>query len=535
MPRKPTHEGLEKGGNKPAGGALRKGDERSELSGVLFSRMFGKSPIPTAVTQISEGRIKLANDAFARLTGRGRKEIIGHTTVELNLWGDPEDRTRIGRILQKEGSFQNIEIPVHSSSKGIRTCLYSGQLIDFKGEAHILSYAIDITERKKAETAMRESEENFRALAENAGEGISILAKDGSHVYANKKAAEITGYTVEELLKVRVPDLIYPGERHKVMETFRKRIKGEPVPNRHETAIINKDGKRVPVEVSGARTMWHGEPADIVFSRDITERKQAEAELREYQRDLEDLFAVVASKNNELESFVYNVSHELKTPIISVAGFVGALREDFGNDLPEKCKEYFSHITHAVREMESFINHLLEISRIGSLIENEEAIPFGGIVERAIAALKPQIKEGGIVVTVQKDLPVICADKIRLGQVIGHLLANAVKYIGRDNPSPQIHVGTEEKFGHRSFFVRDNGIGIGLDLAENIFGIFHRLHRRKKYSDTGIGLAVCKKIVESHGGRIWLESEPGKGSAFYFTIPEKDGNNNPMKKNGESS
>lgn len=157
----------------------------------------------------------------------------------------------------------------------------------------VIMFSLDITERKRAERALRESEENFRALAENAGDGISIIAEDGLHLYVNRRAAEITGYSVDELCEVNLVNLIHPDELENIMDMFRKRLGGESVPTRHETVIIRKDGKSVPVEVSGARTTWHGRTADIVFSRDISKRKEAEDELSRKHAELEAIFNAI--------------------------------------------------------------------------------------------------------------------------------------------------------------------------------------------------------------------------------------------------
>ncbi|NVM22181.1 MAG: response regulator [Desulfobacterales bacterium] len=257
------------------------------------------------------------------------------------------------------------------------------------------------------------------------------------------------------------------------------------------------------------------------LKKEIKERKRAEESLRKHKEQLEALLAEVADKNSELESFVYTVSHELKNPIVTIAGFIGALQEDFGNALSGQGNEYIRYVSDAVRKMELFINQLLDLSRIGHLTEKEAEFPFAGLVEEALEVLQPRIKARDIAVYVQEDLPVIYGERMLLGRVVDNLLANAVKYIGKDNPSPSIEVGAQQQDGQMTFFVRDNGIGIDEDHAKGIFEVFHRLHTPKEYPGTGIGIAVCKKIVKRHSGKIRVESEPAKGSTFYFTIPAR--------------
>ena len=254
---------------------------------------------------------------------------------------------------------------------------------------------------------------------------------------------------------------------------------------------------------------------------EIEERKRAEEALRESEKWLEPLLAEVAKKNAELDSFVHTVSHDLRASLITIAGFTDALRDDFGSMLSEQGQKYFRYIGDAVRKMERFINHLLDFSRVARQTEKETEFPFAELVGEALKLLQPQIKAQGIEVNVQEDLPVIYGERKRLGQVVDSLLANAVKYIGKDNPSPRIDVGAKEQDGQYIFFVRDNGIGIDRDQVKDIFDIFHHLRARRDYPGIGARLAICKKIMERHGGRIWVESEAGKGSRFYFKLPRK--------------
>jgi signal transduction histidine kinase len=257
---------------------------------------------------------------------------------------------------------------------------------------------------------------------------------------------------------------------------------------------------------------------------EVGERKRAEETLRENEKKLEALLAELAAKNVELESFVYTVSHDLKTPIVTIDGFVGALREDLGKGLSEQSEKYLKYMSDAARKMELLINDLLDLSRIGRLSEMKREFPFAELVRDAIETLEVQIKARGIVVNVQEDLPVIYGERKRLGQVADNLLANAVKYIGKDNPSPRIDVGAEELAGQNVFFIRDNGIGIEKRYFDKLFEIFQRLPSAKRIEGegTGIGMTIVKRIIEHHGGRIWLTSEPGKGTTFFFTVKEKE-------------
>lgn len=257
--------------------------------------------------------------------------------------------------------------------------------------------------------------------------------------------------------------------------------------------------------------------------KEIEKRKQTEAALLENEKRLEDTMEKLVAKNNEMESFLYSISHDLKTPIVTIDGFIGALREDFENDLPESAESYFQYISEATKKMGLLINDLIELSRIGRVNEKKMSLPFGEIIESAMSMLKPQIKAKGISVNIQKELPVVYGEKKRLVQVIENLLSNAIKYIGKDNPSPQIEIGYKKNEVQDVFFVKDNGIGIQQRYQKIIFQVFQRLPDAKKAGEgTGIGLAIVARIIEHHKGQVWVSSEPGKGSTFFFTLNKSE-------------
>ncbi|MFH0726794.1 MAG: ATP-binding protein [Pseudomonadota bacterium] len=256
---------------------------------------------------------------------------------------------------------------------------------------------------------------------------------------------------------------------------------------------------------------------------EVGERQLAEKALKENEKKLETLLAELAAKNEELEAFVFTVSHDLKTPVVTIEGFLGAFREDFGDHIPADGQEYLNYISDAARKIELLINDLLELSRIGRVSETRTTFPFADLIEEALHSLQHQIKQKEIKVTVDKNLPLVHGEKKRLLHVVENLLSNAVKYIGKENPFPAIAVGGAEREGRPVFFVRDNGIGIDARYFEKIFGIFQRLPGAESAgAGTGVGLTIVKRVVEHHGGSIWLESEPGNGTTFYFTLNDRE-------------
>ncbi len=257
--------------------------------------------------------------------------------------------------------------------------------------------------------------------------------------------------------------------------------------------------------------------------REISERKKAEDTLRKKETELETLLSEIEAKNEELETFVYTVSHDLKTPIVTIEGFIGAFREDFGDQITEDGDAYLNFISDATLKMETLINDLLELSRIGRLPETPAEFSFRDLVEEILANMHPLIQEKGIEVHVAKNLPDMWAEKKRITQVMENLISNAIKYLGSDNPSPRIDVGVREKNGRRVFFVQDNGIGVDPKYFEKIFQVFQRLPQARTINEgTGIGLTTAQRIIEHHGGKIWLDSKPRKGTTFFFTIPDRE-------------
>jgi signal transduction histidine kinase len=250
------------------------------------------------------------------------------------------------------------------------------------------------------------------------------------------------------------------------------------------------------------------------LNREITERKKAQEEL--------------VRSNKDLEQFAYVASHDLQEPLRAVSGFVELLRRNLEKSLDAKTSEYMNFSIEGAKRMQSLINGLLEYSRIGTQGKKPQKMNSKEALDEAMVRLHASINESGAKITAD-NLPVVYFDDLQLTRLFQNLIGNAIKF--RSGQTPQIHVSAvrqdaDPKMGglrHWRFAVRDNGIGIEPQYAERIFMIFQRLHTRKTYPGTGIGLSICKKIVERHGGKIWVESTQGGGSTFYFTVPDTEG------------
>lgn len=278
--------------------------------------------------------------------------------------------------------------------------------------------------------------------------------------------------------------------------------------------VIALDGYQV-----GKFTERHAQLA-VTYANQVAIALENARLYSDLQADLairQNLISELEAKNSELERFTYTVSHDLKSPLFTIRGFLGYLEQDALAGNHARMKSDMQRITDATEKMQQLLNDLLELSRVGRLRNEAEHIPFDALVREAVELVHGRIMERGVAVHIDSNMPVVYGDKPRLLEVVQNLVDNAAKFMG-DQPDPRVEIGWHgEEDGRHVFCVRDNGIGISVEHHERIFGLFNKLD--VKADGTGIGLALVKRIVEVHGGRIWVESEPGSGSAFYFTLP----------------
>lgn len=356
----------------------------------------------------------------------------------------------------------------------------------------------------RANEALRASEARFRLLIEESPEGILITNEDGNIILVNPVACKLLGYEETELLGSYAPDLIDPSDLAHRPIPLDDLHAGEIV--QRDRLLVRKDGSRIPV-IGNNRQMPDG-TFQYIF-QDMSSQKQAEAERELLIRELE-------NKNAELEQFTYTVSHDLKSPLVTIRGFLGYLEEDLAKGKQDRAKDDIDRIGSAADRMNRLLKDLLELSRIGRIVNPPQDVPFETLAREAVELLQGSIKARGVRVHIQPNLPNVRVDRVRLIEVLQNLIDNAVKFMGGQT-EPSIEIGVMDNSNPPIFFVRDNGIGIPAEFHERIFGIFNRLDQ--SVDGTGIGLTLVKRIIEVHGGRIWVESEgEGKGATFYFTL-----------------
>lgn len=393
-------------------------------------------------------------------------------------------------------------------------------LFDAAGRpAGAVSAFIDITERKRAEQALRESEALYRLLAENIGDVVWILDLQTMHfTYLSPSVERLRGFTVEEVQAQSIEEIMTAESLKEITQMLPVRIGRMQAGDSSAAVMTNeieqpcKNGSTVWTEVvSTLRETGENTFQVIGVSRDISERKRIEMELQQTAEEL-------ARSNAELQQFASVASHDLQEPLRVVSGMVQLLERRYHDQLDERAIDYIHRAVDASERMANLINDLLAFSRVGSRGKPFEPVDCQDALRLAMDNLAVAVEESGARVTADA-LPVVQADASQLVQVFQNLIGNAIKFCGEQPPI--IHIGAALINAEWQISVSDNGIGIEPRYFERIFTIFQRLHLRTEYPGSGIGLAICKKIVERHRGRIWVESEPGQGTTFIFTFPQK--------------
>jgi PAS domain S-box-containing protein len=371
----------------------------------------------------------------------------------------------------------------------------------------------DITERKRAEEALRVSEEKLRIMFESMHDSMMVTDLMGNVVDANEAALQVSGYSREELLGRNAMELIAEKDRERLMELMMQNISEGGGTENLECAFIVKGGKEIEVE-SSSSMLYDGDGNAVGFitiSRDITERKRMQEQINRMVDDLK-------RSNAELEQFAYVASHDLQEPLRMISSYTQLLARRYKGKLEAEADEFIEFAVDGASRMQTMIQALLTYSRVGTRGKPPEPTDCDTVLALATKNLQTALEESGAEVT-NDPLPTVMADDVQMVQLFQNLIGNGIKFQG-EGVRPHVQVSVEDQGDEWLFSFKDNGIGIDPEYKERIFVIFQRLHNKQSYKGTGIGLSVCKKIVERHGGRIWVESELGEGATFYFTIPK---------------
>lgn len=375
----------------------------------------------------------------------------------------------------------------------------------------------DITERRKALQQLADSEKRYRQIVETAQEGIWLIDENDITIFVNRKLSDMLGYAPEEIIGKPNYFFKHESERASAVELIERRKKG--ISEQYETLYVTKSGKCLWVSVS-ANPVFDEEgnyKGALGMLTDITQRKLQEELLKKSEADLEMKNRELEQKNTELEQFAYIASHDLQEPLRTVSSFTDRFQKLYSNTVDDIGQKYLYFIQQGTERMKTLITDLLDYSRIGRGKELT-SVDCNDIINTVIADLDTAIQESKVEIKTEK-LPVVNGYTTEMKQLFQNLVVNAIKFKKKE-VTPKIHISSEPINGGWEFKVEDNGIGIDEQHNERIFAIFQRLHTRSEYEGSGIGLSHCKKIVELHGGKIWVRSKPGEGSTFHFTILE---------------
>ncbi len=405
-------------------------------------------------------------------------------------------------------------------------------ILNLRVKAKTRSLSQEIIEREKTEN-------KYSMLVEQSNDGI-IIIQDGIFQFANHEMLKITGFSMDEFIGMKLIDAVSEKYRAFVMDSYKKRIEGKRISHKYEADILGKNGKVIPVEVNSNLIDYEGRPASMAILRDITERRKAEEalaesygkleelvkertrELKEKTDALEEANAHLHEVNRHKSVFLANMSHELRTPLNSIIGYTKLMYDGVEGDINEEQKQDLLAVYNNGRNLLELINGLLDLSKIeaGKMVMAYEVFPVSALVNEIITTIEPLAKEKRLTLTHHADpsIDYIYADRAKIRQVLLNILGNSVKF----TPKGGIELNVTADDNTYIFSVTDTGIGIEKENLEVIFDSFVQVGPAQiaGYAGTGLGLAVCRQFIEMQGGRIWAESEPGKGSKFIFTLPK---------------
>jgi PAS domain S-box-containing protein len=490
----------------------RKLAEEKVRQASLYARSLLEASLDPLVTISADGKITDVNRATEDATGYTRSELIGSDFSE--YFTDPHKAREGYKEVFVKGFVRDYPLAIRHKSDKITEVLYNATL--YKNEAGVLqgvfAAARDVTDQKKAEEKLRSASLYSRSLLEASLDPLVTISPDGKITDVNKATEDVTGCSREKLVGSDFSDYFTEPEKARVGY---KQVFTEGLVKDYPLAIRHKSGKVTDVLYNASVYRNANGEVQGVFAaaRDITERKKNEEAIRQTTEKLK-------QSNAELEQFAYVASHDLQEPLRMVASYVQLLERRYKGKLDSDADEFIGYAVDGANRMRSLIDDLLTYSRVGRLGKPFEAINLESTIDIVLQNLGASVADTNAVVTHDK-LPIIEGDSGQMVQLFQNLIGNAIKFHG--NESPLIHVSVKAQGTDYQFGVKDNGIGIDPQYFNRLFKIFQRLHTKQEYPGSGIGLVICKKIVERHGGRIWLESQVGKGSTVYFTLRKTQG------------
>jgi PAS domain S-box-containing protein len=469
------------------------------------------------LVDVNTKRILDANAAYQNLLGYIDKEILGLTLYDMVPYSQEDMDCYVERVLEqrryvsgerrhrrKDGSLVSVEV--------------SANVISYGGHEAICIVVRDITERKQTE----EVRSRLAAIVDSSDDAIIGKTLEGIITNWNRGAEKIYGYSAEEAVGRPISMLVPAYLPDEIPEILKKISLGEGI-DQYETVRVTKGGKRLDVSltISPIKDSQGNIVGASTIARNITERKQAEEEIRLLNEQLEQRVrqrtAQLEEANKELESFSYSVSHDLRAPLRHIGGFAELLQKKAASTLDEAGQRYLETILDSAKHAGVLIDNLLTFSRMGRAELHRADVDMNRLVRQVLDDLKLETAGRSIDWKIG-ELPEVQGDPSMLQLVMTNLLSNAVKYT-HNRDEAVIEVGSKSDGDEAVFFVSDNGVGFDMQYVDKLFGVFQRLHHAEEFEGTGIGLANVQRIVNRHGGRTWAEGSVGSGATFYFSLP----------------
>ena len=462
------------------------------------------------------------NEAFLKIHGLSDpSQIVGapmdrfivsedrHLVVERTLArqrGEPVPHVYAYRILRADGA--------------VRTVQTSASPIVYRGQAAALAVLRDCTEEKLAERLLRDSENKFRSVVETATDAVVSIDSGGGIIFFNRSAEQTFGYDAQEVMG-RPAALLIPERYEAARRLGFVRYVSSGTRPRLGTTIemtgLRGDGKEFPLEISLARWDSNGAPFFTAFIRDITRRKHAEQTITQLNEDLKKYTEQLQAMNQELEAFSYSVSHDLRSPLRAIDGFSRILLEDYFGDLPPEAQRLLNVVRSNTQQMGTLIDDLLAFARLSRQSFDCTTIDMAALAQAALEELKKAEPCPLVPVTIHPLVPAQ-GNVSLIQQVMINLISNAVKF-SRFRAEPRVEIGCFPDRNENTYFVKDNGVGFDMAYADKLFGVFQRLHSVEEFEGTGVGLAIVKRIINRHNGRVWADAKADEGATFYFTLP----------------
>ena len=521
---------------------LSESNRKIETNQKIFYTVFHKSPVINSITDAVTGKYIEVNENFIKFSGFKKEEIIGKSSIELNLIPNPEQRTELIKSIKEKGYSSDVLLQVRTKNGEYKWVSVSAHVVNINGQDCFITAMVDVSDRKKTEELLLQAnkklellntdleakveeraqkiianEKRYRQTLDNMLEGAQIIGFDWRYIYVNKALEKQGKYPKEELLGRTMMEK-YPGIEETevfkaIQQCFNERV-----------AILKEIEFTFPDKTVGWFELKIQPVPEGVFilSVEITERKKAELEIKKLNEELEhkvsERTTQLVNVNKELESFTYTVSHDLRAPLRAINGYAKILQEDHTDLLNNDGHTSLTAILNNSKKMSELIDDLLAFSRLGRLSSPPSEINMTGLVKTVIEEEVAGSSRDIEFVVQNQDLIPAMGEQVLIKQVWANLISNAIKY-SKYKPKTIVEIGSYYKGNQVVYFVKDNGSGFDMQYYNKLFGVFQRLHSQEEFEGTGIGLAIAQKVIQHHNGHIWAESILNEGSCFYFSLP----------------